>query len=146
MALRYDTQETNFRFRNRRKTTQWIRETVAAEGFQTGEIAIVFCSDACLLEVNRTWLGHDYPTDIITFDDSDLPHGVVSGDLLIGIDTVRRNAAEYNTPPDEELLRVIIHGVLHLCGYGDKTPTEAALMRQKEDFYIALHISTLFSA
>ena len=137
MAIRYDTQGTNFRFRNRRQAARWIRGTAKAEGLHTGDIAVVFCSDDYLLEMNRTWLGHDYPTDIITFDNSDLPHGTVSGDLLISVDTVRRNAAEYNVSPDEEMQRVIIHGVLHLCGYGDKTPDEALAMRRKEDFYIA---------
>jgi len=137
MSIRYDTQETDFRFRNRRQTTHWIRSTAAAEGFHTGDMAIIFCSDDYLLEMNRSWLGHDYQTDIITFDNSDLPHATVSGDLFISVDTVWRNAAEYSADPREEMLRVIIHGVLHLCGYGDKTPDEALLMRRKEDFYIA---------
>ena len=136
MAVRYDTQETGFRFRGRREMTARIRRCVASEGFRAGDIAVVFCSDAFLLAMNREYLGHDYYTDVITFDYSDLPARMVSGDLFISVDTVADNALQFGVARDEELRRVILHGVLHLCGYGDKTDAEQRVMRSKEDFYL----------
>lgn len=109
----------------------------AAEGYRPGAIAVVFCSDAYLLEVNNNFLNHNYFTDIITFDDSDLAHGVIAGDLLISIDTVASNARQFGVDFATELQRVIVHGILHLCGYGDKTPSEEARMRRLEDHYLA---------
>lgn len=136
MAVTYHTQDCPFRFGNRRAVSRWIAETVAAEGFRRGDIAVIFCSDAELLAMNRQHLGHDYYTDIITFDYSEA--GTVSGDLFISIDTVRHNAGEYGVTFEQELHRVIIHGVLHLCGYPDKTPAEGKRMRTKEDYYLSL--------
>ena len=103
-----------------------------------GEISYIFCSSENHIEINRQYLGHDYYTDVITFDYSDLEgRKVVSGDMFIDPFTVDDNAQQLGTDPAEEQLRVIIHGVLHLCGYKDKTPEDAAVMRQKEDFYLA---------
>ncbi len=134
MAVSYHTQDCSFRFGRRRAVNHWIAETAAAEGRRRGDIAVIFCSDDYILALNRQHLGHDYPTDIITFDYSE--GDVIGGDLFIGVDTVRRNAAEYGDLFLRELYRVIIHGVLHLCGYPDKTPAEARRMRAKEDFYL----------
>ncbi len=136
MAVSYHTQDCTFRFGNRRAVNRWIAETARTEGKKRGGIAVIFCSDAYILAMNRQHLGHDYPTDIITFDYTEGP--VISGDLFIGLDTVRRNAAEYNVAFARELHRVIIHGVLHLCGYADNTDAEARQMRLKEDFYLTL--------
>lgn len=103
-------------------------------GFVPGDISLVFCSDEYILEANRTYLQHDYFTDIITFDYSE--GTVVSGDLLISIDTVLSNSVLYNVDFKEELFRVVIHGLLHLCGLGDKEEEEIALMRSKENQYL----------
>ncbi len=103
-----------------------------------GEVSYIFCSSENHIGINRQYLGHDYYTDVITFDYSDLDgRGVVSGDIFIDPFTVEDNAHLLGTNPQEEQLRVIIHGVLHLCGYKDKSPEEAAQMRGKEDFYLA---------
>ena len=136
MAVSYHTQDCSLRFDHRRAVNRWIGETAAAEGFRRGGIAVIFCSDDYIVALNRQHLGHDYPTDIITFDYSE--EKMICGDLFIGIDTVRRNAEDYGVPFLRELCRVIIHGVLHLCGYPDKTPAEARQMRAKEDFYLDL--------
>ncbi len=136
MAVSYHTEDCPLRFDRRRAVNRWIAETAAAEGRRRGEIAIIFCSDERILSLNREHLRHDYPTDIITFDYSE--GKVISGDLFIGVDTVRRNAADYGVTFERELHRVIIHGILHLCGYPDKTPAQARTMRAKEDFYLVL--------
>lgn len=136
MAVSYHTEDCTLRFGNRRAVSRWIADTIAAEGRKRGDIAVIFCSDDYLLEINRKHLEHDYYTDIITFDYGEGEW--VSGDLFISIDTVHSNAQEYGVSFGQELHRVIIHGVLHLCGYGDKSPAEAEIMRAKEDFYLSL--------
>ena len=135
MAVHYYTEDCAFVFGNRRKVNRWIGESIAAEGLKRGEISIIFCSDGYLLGINRKHLNHDYFTDIITFDYRE--GSLVSGDLFISVDTVRSNALQFGVSFEEELRRVVIHGVLHLCGYGDKSPGEAEVMRSKEDFYLA---------
>ena len=136
MAVTYHTEACTLRFGNRREVNRWIAETIATEGRKRGDISVIFCSDEYLLDMNRKHLEHDYYTDIITFDYSD--GDWVSGDLFISIDTVRNNAQEYGTGFWQELYRVIIHGVLHLCGYKDKSPEEEKCMHSKEDFYLNL--------
>lgn len=139
MAITYYTEGGNFLPKGRKKISAWIKDTVSAEGFKTGDITYVFCSPEYHIGINREYLGHDYNTDVITFDYSDLDVAkVVSGDILIDPETVLSNAAGLDTPPAEEMMRVIIHGVLHLCGYGDKTPDEEAAMRAREDLYLDL--------
>lgn len=115
----------------RRAVSAWVRAVAASYGKRVGDIAYIFCDDAKILEVNRTYLQHDYYTDIITFDycEDDL----ISGDLFISLDTVRSNAAQYGKTYDDELRRVIIHGILHLCGINDKGPGERAIMAAAED-------------
>lgn len=137
MAINYYTQGCSYRYNGKRMTSRWIKQTIENEGLKQGDISVIFCSDPCLLEVNRQYLNHDYYTDIITFDYDDKEQGIVSGDLFISVDTVADNAAQYGVTPREEMQRVIIHGVLHLCGYGDKTEPEAKTMREKENFYLA---------
>jgi len=110
---------------------KWIEEVVIHEGFQLGDISIILCSDEYLLTINKEYLSHDYYTDIITFDYTE--NNVISGDLFISGDRVEENAKEYNISFLHELNRVIIHGVLHLCGYKDKTIGEKQEMRNKED-------------
>lgn len=138
MAIHYYNQDSDFLPKGRVKISRWVKETIHNEGCKVGEICYIFCSSASHIEMNRTYVGHDYYTDIITFDYCDLEgRGVVSGDIFIDHDTVADNARQLGTDPAEELKRVIIHGILHLCGYKDKTNEEAAQMRSKEDFYLA---------
>jgi len=115
---------------------RWIRGVVKSHGFRLGELTYIFCDDRRILEVNREFLGHDYYTDIITFD---YTRGLtVSGDLYISLDTVRSNSVLVGATYDSELLRVIIHGVLHLCGINDKGPGEREVMEQNENDALAL--------
>lgn len=115
----------------RRETTAWIKAVVDSYGFKTGDIGYMFVDDETILETNRQYLGHDYYTDVITFDyDED---DVVSGDVMISLDTVRTNAEKYGKDYDDELHRVIIHGILHLCGINDKGPGEREIMEAAED-------------
>lgn len=138
MAIHFYNQDTDFLPQGRVAINRWVRETIHNEGYKVGEISYIFCPSATHIEMNRQYVGHDYYTDIITFDYCDLEgRGVVSGDIFIDHETVADNAKGLGTDPREELLRVIIHGILHLCGYKDKTDAEAAQMRQKENFYIA---------
>ncbi len=116
-----------------------LESLIVLENFKSGEITIVFCTDDYLLEMNKTYLNHDFYTDIITFDYSE--NGVISGDLFISVDRVNDNAGSFSVSVDNELKRVIYHGVLHLCGYKDKTEKEEKEMREKENFYIKQFVS-----
>lgn len=109
----------------------WIKIIVSRETLELGELTYIFCDDETILEVNQKFLNHDYYTDVITFDYTE--ENIISGDIYISLDTVKSNSELYNTTFLEELYRVIIHGVLHLCGYKDKSEEDEKLMRQKED-------------
>jgi rRNA maturation RNase YbeY len=127
----------------RRDISAWIKAVAATYGKRVGDIGYIFCNDEKILEVNRQYLQHDYYTDIITFDYSDdaLLTGrknTISGDLFISLDTVRTNAEQQGTTYDEELHRVIIHGILHLCGINDKGPGEREIMEAEENKALAL--------
>ena len=113
----------------------WLQDVVKEEGFESGDICVVFCSDVELLEMNKTFLQHDYFTDILTFDYCF--DNVVSGDLFISIDRIIDNALMLKEDYYKELKRVCVHGVLHLCGYKDKAEAESKIMREKEEHYIA---------
>lgn len=119
-----------------RKISAWVKAVAAAHGRRVGEVAYVFCNDEKILEVNRQYLQHDYYTDIITFDYS--VGEVISGDLFISLDTVRSNAAGLGADYTDELHRVVIHGILHLCGINDKGPGEREIMEAEEDRALAL--------
>lgn len=120
----------------KRATNAWIKAVAASYGRKVGEIGYLFVDDEKILEVNREYLGHDYYTDIITFDyDED---DTISGDLVISLDTVRSNAELFGKPYDEELHRVIIHGILHLCGINDKGPGEREIMEAAENKALAM--------
>ena len=127
----------------RRDISAWIKAVAATYGKRVGDIGYIFCNDEKILEVNRQYLQHDYYTDIITFDYSDdaLLTGkkdTIAGDLFISLDTVRTNAEQQGTTYDEELHRVIIHGILHLCGINDKGPGEREIMEREENKALAL--------
>jgi rRNA maturation RNase YbeY len=116
----------------------WLEEVIKAEGFVMGDVNLIFCSDEALLKINIDFLQHDYYTDIITFDYCE--ENIVSGDLFISIDRVLDNSIELNTEYDSELKRVCVHGVLHLCGYKDKSDEDEKQMRAKEDFYLEKYV------
>jgi len=120
----------------KRVTTKWIKDVAATYGKKVGDIGYLFCDDEHILDVNRQYLGHDYYTDIITFDYCE--GDTLSGDLVISLDTVRSNAELFNKDYEEELHRVIIHGVLHLCGLNDKGPGERELMEAAENKALSL--------
>ena len=115
---------------------KWLTDVVESEGKTLGELSLVIGDDEWLHKYNMEFLNHDYYTDIITFDYS--TNDLVSGDLLVSIERVQENAINENSTSQEELNRVVVHGVLHLCGYGDKTEEELLVMRQKEDYYLSL--------
>ncbi len=120
----------------KRDTTAWIRRVAATYGRKVGEIGYLFCDDEKILEVNREYLQHDYYTDIITFDYDE--GDVINGDLVISLDTVRSNAGLFGKAYEEELYRVIIHGILHLCGINDKGPGEREIMEAAENKALAM--------
>lgn len=115
----------------KRETTAWIKAVAETYGKKVGEIVYIFCSDEKILEVNRQYLQHDYYTDIITFDYCEGKK--LSGDLFISLDTVRTNAEQFDAAYETELYRVIIHGILHLCGINDKGPGEREIMEAAEN-------------
>ena len=119
-----------------RETTAWIKAVAAIYGKRVGEIGYMFVDDEKILEVNREYLGHDYYTDIITFDYDEGDQ--INGDLVISLDTVRSNAEQLGKPYDEELHRVIIHGILHLCGINDKGPGEREIIEAAENRALAI--------
>ena len=133
--IRFTTDDTEMPALDERKIGKWIRSVAAEYGFSIGNINYIFCSDERELEVNRQFLGHDYYTDVITFDYS--TPTTLNGDIFISLDTVRSNAEMVSTTFDHELLRILIHGVLHLTGQGDKTPETKAQMTQKEESALA---------
>ena len=115
----------------------WLLSSIKNEKLICGDLTIIMCTDDELLEINIEYLKHDFYTDIVTFDYSD--GETVSGDLFVSLDRVKENAAVLNQTLERELLRVVVHGVMHLCGYGDKLMDEELLMREKEDFYLNLY-------
>jgi len=115
----------------KQKINNWIKETAAEYGKKTGEIAYIFCTDERILEVNNQFLKHDYFTDIITFDYSE--GNIISGDIFISLDTVKSNAEDFGVTFEMELQRILIHGILHLCGQDDKTPESRKEMTRKEN-------------
>ena len=116
------------------KRAKWLEDLILDEGKKPGDINYILCDDEYLLEINRQYLDHDYYTDIITFDYC--KGKIISGDIFLSLQRVLDNASMLETKQEEELNRVLAHGILHLCGYKDKTEEEQKLMRSKEDFYI----------
>lgn len=119
-----------------RLVSAWIKNVAKFYGKRVGDVAYIFCSERKILQVNRQYLQHDYYTDIITFDYSS--SSLLSGDIFISVPTVRSNASLFSVPFTQELHRVIIHGILHLTGQNDKTPSERAEMTRKEDHALSL--------
>lgn len=134
--ISYHFENTDFVFMERDLNNRWLRTVAESEMKRIGDIAIIFCSDGYLLDVNRKYLGHDYFTDIITFDYCEGER--LSGDLFISVDSVRENAVEYGTEFANELNRVMVHGLLHLIGYDDHTEEDVKTMREKENQYLGI--------
>jgi rRNA maturation RNase YbeY len=136
MGIHYFNEDVDLPKLKKRKSTNWIKETILCEEKRVGDISFIFCSDNYLLEVNKTYLDHDYFTDIITFDY--VEGNVINGDIFISVDRVLDNSIEFKTTFENELNRILIHGILHLLGYKDKNKKDKLLMTEKEDYYIKL--------
>lgn len=131
MAICFANIDVEFNLEQKVRLKRWINAVAQLHGRKVGNISYGFCSDTHIIEANRQYLQHDYFTDIITFDYSE--GNIISGDLLISLDTVRSNAVQFNSDFTTELHRVMIHGVLHLLGFKDKTDNEQVEMRKRED-------------
>ena len=136
-SIRFFTESTNFKISSPRKTRAWIRAVAKIEKRAISEINYIFCSDTYLLELNQRFLKHNTLTDIITFDNAEEGKDI-KGEIYISIDRIKENAFSLKTDFEDELHRVIIHGVLHLVGYTDKKKSEKAIMRKKEEAFLSL--------
>ena len=143
---RFYTEDIKFDLKGKRLVSSWLKEIAAANGRKIGALNYIFCSDPYLLDINKQFLGHDYYTDIITFDSSEdymgiYPQGTICGDIYISIDTIRANAQEYGEGFDRELHRVIAHGLLHLVGFDDITDELQKEMTLQENISLELLFS-----
>ena len=136
MAIAYYAEDIQLPAIKKKAVSGWIKAVAETYGKKTGDISYIFCSDEKILEVNKQYLQHDYYTDIISFDYTEGTK--ISGDLFISLDTVKSNSENFGTDYTEELHRIIIHGILHLCGINDKGPGEREIMTQKENEALAL--------
>ena len=134
--ISYFNQDIDFKLKGKLINNQWLKLVAESEIRRIGDVNIIFCSDNYILDVNMKYLGHDYFTDIITFDYCEKDR--LNGDLFISIDSVRENALHYGTEFETELNRVMVHGILHLIGYDDHSKKDIKVMRDKEDYYISL--------
>ncbi|MGV3461680.1 MAG: rRNA maturation RNase YbeY [Flavobacterium sp.] len=128
--------ETEFQLENEPRYEQWLSQVIVSEGKKQGEVSYIFCDDEYLLEMNKQYLDHDTLTDIISFDYT--MGNEISGDIFISVERVKDNAVDFNVTFEEELRRVMAHGILHYCGYKDKTEADGQLMRNKEEEKIAM--------
>ena len=138
--IHFYNQECNYLPTNRLVIRKWIAEVIRREGYTAGEINYIFCSSDYHRQMNRDFLGHDYYTDVITFEDreSRVEDGIVAGEVYIDVATVEDNAELYNSLPVNEMRRIIVHGALHLCGHKDKSPWAEKQMRRMENRYLKL--------
>ena len=136
MAITFQSDDIKFPAIRRRDIAHWIKSVAKNYQKKAGDISYIFCSDEKILDINKTYLNHDYYTDIITFDYT--AGNVISGDLFISLETVRSNSEKFATDYNEELHRVMIHGILHLCGLKDTTSEDEALMRERENEALTL--------
>lgn len=133
--INFFVEEIDFKLKNKKTLRDWIENTLSAENRILKEINFIFCNDAYLLKINQKYLQHDTYTDIITFDNSETEEEIVS-DIFISVERVTENALSFQIPSLHELHRVMIHGVLHLAGYKDKSAKDIKIMRSKENFYL----------
>ena len=137
--VRYYNDSTTYRLLKKRRVADWLRTVAKSEGYTLGDVTYIFCSSAVHRQMNIDYIGHDYFTDVITFDYSDLKgEGYVSGDIFIDVETVADTARIYGSTTRQEMLRVVVHGLLHLCGQKDKTPRAEKQMHRKEDKYLQI--------
>ena len=137
--VRYYNDSTTYRLRDKRKIAAWLKRVAHEEGYSLGDVNYIFCSSEVHRKMNIDFIGHDYFTDVITFDYSDRKGSrVVAGDVFIDVETVTDNARIYGVTALQEMRRVVVHGLLHLCGQKDKTPRAEKQMHRKEDKYLAL--------
>ncbi|MCL3780190.1 rRNA maturation RNase YbeY [Prolixibacteraceae bacterium JC049] len=134
--IEFYSEDIDFQLNNSELTEAWISKVIENHSFKLGDISFIFCTDDYLLNVNREYLQHDYYTDIITFDY--VEDNVVSSDIFISIDRIKENAEEFKVSFENELNRIIIHGILHLLGFKDKEPEQKKIMTSKEDESLAL--------
>ncbi len=139
--IRYFNEDIKFELKHKLFNNNWLKTVAGSEMKRLGDINIIFCSDPYILDVNLKYLQHDYFTDIITFDYCE--GDKLSGDLFISIDSVRENSVFYGTEFEDELNRVMVHGLLHLIGYDDHSDSDIAQMRAKENYYLELRRSLL---
>ena len=139
VMIRYFNEDIKFVLKQKLLNNRWLKTVAGSEMRRIGDINIIFCSDNYILDVNMKYLEHDYFTDIITFDYCE--KDILSGDLFISIDSVRENASFYGTDFEDELNRVMVHGILHLIGYDDHSENDIAQMRAKENYYLQLRES-----
>lgn len=137
MNIHYFYEDVDFQINNEEVLTEWVQQVIQEHSFELLEINYIFCSDDYLLEINKQHLNHDYYTDIITFDNSE-EETQIEADIFISVDRVRENAEAQTIRMESELHRVMIHGILHLVGFGDKTPDDQKVMREKEDACLSL--------
>ena len=138
MAIHFFTEETPFQLKQKLNRKKWLKEIAEDENYSINELNYIFCTDEYLYEINVEYLNHDTYTDIITFDNSEIENEI-EADIFISVDRVKENASKLNIPVEDELSRVISHGLFHLMGYKDKKKAEAELMRSKEEFAINLY-------
>lgn len=136
-SINFFNQDLPFKLPKPRKTTAWIRKVILLEKKKLVQLNYIFCSDQYLQEINQKYLQHKSLTDIITFDNKEIT-GVIEGDVFISIERIKENSFEWGADLQEEIHRVLIHGVLHLVGYSDKTKQDKSRMRKKEDAYLSL--------
>ncbi len=136
MPIRIFYEEITFKLPNPARVKTWVKSVAKLEGFEIGDISYIFCSDNFLLSLNQEYLDHNTFTDIITFDYSE--DDTIAGDIFISIERVVENAEKFSNTTELEILRVMVHGCLHLIGYKDKSKTEKKLMREKENRYLSL--------
>ncbi len=134
MRIEFNSQN-DFELADRDNYQSWLIDTAKAEGFTIGELGYVFCTDEFLWDINQKYLDHDTYTDIVTFDYTE--GDIINGEIYISTERVEENAVKFGVSFKYELTRVMVHGLLHMSGFGDKTDDEKTLMRSKEDFYIS---------
>ena len=135
--VNYYFEDTAFKLKAKTKIKNWLKLVAESEVYTLGNVSVIFCSDNYILDINQRFLQHDYFTDIITFDYTE--GSKISGDLFISVDSVKENSIEYGTDFEDELHRVIVHGILHLIGYDDHTDEDVRIMRSKENYYLSLY-------
>jgi probable rRNA maturation factor len=138
MPIQFFNNGSDFVLPHPRKTNSWLKRAIIFEKRKVSYLSIIFCSDKTLLPINQNYLKHDTLTDIITFDLSVEDSVDINGEVYMSIDRIKENSILFKRPFDEEVHRVMIHGVLHLIGYNDKSPREKQIMREKEEAYLSL--------